>query len=374
MEKFISLWFRGWEIRGLKEKGIVKWLVLRDLCSVINHIVPVTYSKETVEMCPSRKKMKIMKEGRRTWMINPGDIPILCSRLTGERYSENKNIRELLNWAEKIIIKESAPIITAIPTEADVVETYYYNDDFPVTFRNKDGYTMVNATQMAKGFGKQPTEWLRLAATAEYRRKLVDCGESTNFDSQVITMRGRAYGATWIEKSLAMEFARWLSPDFSMWCNDKLSDLAAIGLVPYPQNHIPEPNEKAVGFAVPKNFEEALMLAYQQAKKLRENEHKVAYYDNLVENRDWFTTTRIADELQITPYQLHEFLHSMGIVNYYPQKKEWIVNQEYNYLQCDVPYYWTNKQGKRYRFGCKRRWSHTGREYVLNLWKDNNKL
>lgn len=373
MEKFISLWFRGWEIRGIEEKSSVKWLALRDLCAVLNSIIPVPSSKETVEMCPSRKKMKIMKEGRRTWMINPQDIPSLCYRLMGEAYTENNIINDLVNWAEKLKNSTSTPTIAAHPCDEDVVEIYYYNDDFPVTFRNKDGHTMVNATQMAKGFGKQPTEWLRLAATAEYRRKLVECGESTNFDSQVITMRGRAYGATWIEKSLAMEFARWLSPDFSRWCNDKLSDLAAIGLVPYPQNPIPEPNDKAVGFAVPKNFEEALMLAYQQAKKIRENEHKVAYYDNLVENRDWFTTTRIAEELQVTPYHLHMFLKDMGIVTYSPKKKEWSVNNEYKSLQFDVPYYWTNKHGKRYRSGCKRRWSHTGRDYILNLWNEKHK-
>lgn len=30
-----------------------------------------------------------------------------------------------------------------------------------ITFENKDGKVMVNATQMAKAFGKQPIDWLK---------------------------------------------------------------------------------------------------------------------------------------------------------------------------------------------------------------------
>ena len=34
-------------------------------------------------------------------------------------------------------------------------------EGFPITFENKNGKMMINATQMAKAFGKKPSDWLR---------------------------------------------------------------------------------------------------------------------------------------------------------------------------------------------------------------------
>src|SRR5690606_29415618 len=35
---------------------------------------------------------------------------------------------------------------------------------------------------------------------------------------------GREQG-TWLHEDIAIEFARWLSPSFAIWCNDRIKDL-----------------------------------------------------------------------------------------------------------------------------------------------------
>lgn len=59
-----------------------------------------------------------------------------------------------------------------------------------VTFSNGDN-VMVNATQMAKAFGKQPYEWLRLPSTKEFLDELTTTRKSLSCDYQpVITKKG----------------------------------------------------------------------------------------------------------------------------------------------------------------------------------------
>ena len=77
----------------------------------------------------------------------------------------------------------------------------------------------VNATEMAKGFGKIPYEWLRLPSTKEYIAALEEDFQTSGKSlSLVQTMEGKN-GGTWFHEDLAIEFARWLSPKFSIACN-----------------------------------------------------------------------------------------------------------------------------------------------------------
>ena len=47
----------------------------------------------------------------------------------------------------------------------EAIKVYKYQET-PITFNigNKNG-TMINATEMAKPFGKQPSDWIRLKQT-----------------------------------------------------------------------------------------------------------------------------------------------------------------------------------------------------------------
>ena len=60
-----------------------------------------------------------------------------------------------------------------------------------VTFSN-EGNVMVNATQMAKAFGKTPKDWLSLPSTKDFLDELTITRKSGNVEYQaVITKSGR---------------------------------------------------------------------------------------------------------------------------------------------------------------------------------------
>lgn len=84
---------------------------------------------------------------------------------------------------------------------------------------NADGW--INATEAAARFTKLPHEWLRLPDTAAYLEALAKCGKIPQL---VRTQRGRN-GGTWLHPKLAVAFARWLSVDFAVWCDEQVDAL-----------------------------------------------------------------------------------------------------------------------------------------------------
>lgn len=86
---------------------------------------------------------------------------------------------------------------------------------------------MVNATEMAKPFGKRPAKWLELPSTKEFLMTLQTIRKS---DSFIRTVEGKK-GGTWMHEDVALEFARWLSPAFAIWCNDRIKELLMKGTV-----------------------------------------------------------------------------------------------------------------------------------------------
>lgn len=93
-----------------------------------------------------------------------------------------------------------------------ILETYR---DTEIAFQSQDSW--VNATQMAKAFNKRVNNFLRADRTIEYIAALE---KSVARKSVTVIQGGSATEqGTWMHPDLAMEFARWLSPEFSIWCN-----------------------------------------------------------------------------------------------------------------------------------------------------------
>ena len=100
-----------------------------------------------------------------------------------------------------------------------------------VTFLAEGEKVMINATEMAKPFGKKPIDWLRLPSTIGFLKDLSEVRKS-HFGA-VETLRGGSSGGgvTWMNKDVAIEFSRWLSNKFGIWCNDKILELLDKGSV-----------------------------------------------------------------------------------------------------------------------------------------------
>lgn len=81
---------------------------------------------------------------------------------------------------------------------------------------NSDGW--INATDVAKRYGKRPVDWLKQDDTKQY---LAALGEALNCDSGSLleTKRGRYQSGTWLHPKLGVAFARWLDMKFSVWCD-----------------------------------------------------------------------------------------------------------------------------------------------------------
>lgn len=359
--KYDVVYFRNRPIRILREHGQI-WLCLYDLCKIIKRPVMME-TKEAMSLCPSSIKIVLQADTKPLWAIAPRDVRKLVHLVKKENSQMKKLCNELELWAGRLTEN-----LDAVLQEAPVVFNY---GDYPVTFKAANGKTMINATNMAKCFNGNPADWLHKASTTRFRYSLVNEGKSASLDEQVITNRGTS-GGTWMQEELAMEYARQLSDEFSIWCNDCITELMTRGTVsiesmpPTRQRRADHTDVPPENFPVPKTFEEALLLAAHQQKQLEESRHKVEFYNRFIEDRDWFKTTTIADELQVTPSALNQFLEEEGIIR--KEKGQWTVAGYHSALQCEVPYYWTNAKGKSYKMGGARRWTQDGREFIIELW------
>ena len=120
----------------------------------------------------------------------------------------------------------------------------------------------------------------------------------------------------------------------------------------------------------PTDMNGALSQIDELRSVVREFAPKAAFYDEFVENREWFKSTRIADELNTTPRDLHRFLQEEGVCMY--SKQQWVVLTAYRSWQCDVPYTWENDRGEVFTFGSRKRWTPVGRECIIDLWRERH--
>lgn len=100
-----------------------------------------------------------------------------------------------------------------------------------VTFRTEGENLMINATEMAKSFGenKKPAFWLRTHQAKCFLHFLTQVQMCTSADLLMVMNGGNGSQGTWMHEDLAIEFARWLSPEFAYWCNKKIQELLKTG-------------------------------------------------------------------------------------------------------------------------------------------------
>lgn len=101
------------------------------------------------------------------------------------------------------------------------METRIHNyGDNPITFAlEKNNGMMVNATEMAKVFGKEVFEFV----SNEKTKQFIDAAlkpenhELLGIDSETDLIMSRQKAGTYMHRALALKFAAWLSPDFEVW-------------------------------------------------------------------------------------------------------------------------------------------------------------
>lgn len=103
--------------------------------------------------------------------------------------------------------------------------------DTPVSFKYIDGELFVSATEMAKSFGKEVKNYLRLTTTIEL---ISACVRNNHVSENQLVMVNQGSpefgGGTWMREDIALDFAQWLSVDFKIWCNSRIKELLRHGI------------------------------------------------------------------------------------------------------------------------------------------------
>ena len=107
-----------------------------------------------------------------------------------------------------------------------------------VAFRND---AWLNATAIAEHFGKRVQHYLSTERTQEYIKALSNCFSSeaaktaSEHNQWVIVRKGGSAQGTWLHPKLAIDFARWLSPEFAVWCDAQIEQILGINHAPQPR-------------------------------------------------------------------------------------------------------------------------------------------
>lgn len=216
------------------------------------------------------------------------------------------------------------------------VVKYEYQGN-PISFSNENG-VMVNATNMAKPFGKRPVDWLQNKTTQDFLSVFSKVRKSTLADLVQVT-QGGAYPGTWMHEDVALEFARWLSPEFAIWTNDRIKELLTQGVTTIANDD--ETIAKALDILnqrLAKAKEEKRLLENQvesqrvlidtQDNEIKKSAPKVEYFDNVMQSNTTMTITQIANTLGTTAEKLNKNLKACGFLYY--QSGQWLVRSPYN--------------------------------------------
>lgn len=224
-------------------------------------------------------------------------------------------------------------------------KVFSYNGT-PITFQI-GATTMVNATQMAKSFGKLAKDWLSNKATKEFINTL-SAVRTIPLTRLVVIKQGGNEQGTWMHEDVALEFARWLSPQFAIWCNDRIKELMRHGITATPAaiesiladpanailmlQALKEERERNASLSEKNHIYKSensrlLRLTASQQSQLEAQAPKVEYADNVLNSDSTYTTTQIAKELGMSAQSLNKVLHGLGVQ--FRQSGQWLLYAKY---------------------------------------------
>jgi phage antirepressor YoqD-like protein len=244
---------------------------------------------------------------------------------------------------------------------------FIYDEKSPITFNDGNGL-FVSATEMAKAFGKRPINWLDLSSTKGFLSELGKVRNS-DFENMVRTERGGSTPGTWFSEDVALEFARWLSPSFAIWCNDRINELLKIGVTAInpedlltPDNMIRAMNALKESRAEVKLKNEQLQLASQT---IALQAPKAEYYDNVLQSGSLLTTNIIAADLGMGVRKLYEKLQEAKIL--YKQSNTYLLTTDYrNKGLADYKTYTYNDSNNKPQTKQHLYWTEAGRQFIIS--------
>lgn len=175
-----------------------------------------------------------------------------------------------------------------------------------VGFEIDDRNVMVNATQMASVFGKEPTHFIRNESTKCLIEAFCQTANS-QFENEfspsgkfVKIIKGGRGNGTWLDRRVAIAFAMWLNPFFSVWVCDTidtilfgsyLDDEKSLKEIARIQTQISQKEQYLVDHPIQKEIEE-LKKAEQKERRLLDLRKK----ERISNFRSMFSVEEMAGE------------------------------------------------------------------------------
>lgn len=249
----------------------------------------------------------------------------------------------------------------------------------PITFQIGNGEVMVNATEMAKPFGKRPVDFLQNQNTINFIKEYCDVKKSTSADLVKVIKGGNQKQGTWLHEDIALEFSRWLSPSFSIWCNYRIKEIMKYGFTATEtkiDELIANP-DLLISLATQLKEERLQKELYKQKTEIQENQLKLAgpkveYYNQVLQSQSTYTTTLIAKELGKSATELNKILKANNIQ--YKQGDTWVLYaryQNFGYTKTKT-FTSTDPQGNTIT-AMTTVWTELGRKKIHELIKLLNK-
>lgn len=208
--------------------------------------------------------------------------------------------------------------------------------DANITFINEDGTVMINATEMAKTFNKRPSKWLEIDYTQSFINELSNVRQR-DISNLVFTKQGSPSngGGTWMHEDVALEFARWLSPKFAIWCNDRIKELLKVGITATQDTIDQILGDPEFGIKLLTQLKEERKkteIATHQLQlansTIEEQAPKVTYYDDVLCSTSTYMPTQLAKELGFRScIAFHQELRSRGII--WKVNHQWILTSKW---------------------------------------------
>lgn len=212
------------------------------------------------------------------------------------------------------------------------IKVFSYNGSSVSFFNGKN--VMVNATEMAKSFGKTTKDWLRTNASLEFINSLSAVRQICP-SQLVVVKKGNSNEfeqGTWMHEDVALEFARWLSPAFAIWCNDRIKELLTQGVATINDDDVTILHAMQVLQKRVDEKQRALEFAQEtittQSEQLKLQAPKVKYVDEVLQSVNTYTSTQMSKELGLREAeQLHKILKENGVM--FKQSGQWMLTAKY---------------------------------------------
>ena len=113
----------------------------------------------------------------------------------------------------------------------EIITKVFNDKNIYFNIKSENNKLYLNATKTAKQFNKRLDNWKNSKEVIEYMEIISRSLNLRERDLMIVIQGGNDKNAqgTWLHKKLVVLFARWLSPEFAVWCDTQIKEILKTG-------------------------------------------------------------------------------------------------------------------------------------------------